>query len=76
MAREISESLLTKLRTLGFTGEATIEAILIPLNERMIAQGKKYIQGKAWWVDFKNKAEQRGITFDDAFIAELERILS
>ena len=69
--RVISGAKLTEIKKIGFKGGGTIEELLVPLNKIK----PKNINGKAWWIDFKDKAIKKGVSFIDAVYLELEKEL-
>lgn len=75
MGKLIEETKLQNLRLAGFSGKPELEEIMIPLNQKMAKSGQKTINGKAWWIDFKDKNAKLGISFEDAIIAEAEKEL-
>lgn len=75
MGKIVEDIKLQKLRTAGFTGKSELEDLMIPLNEKMAKAGLKMINGRAWWIDLKDKSTKSGITFEDAVISELEKEL-
>lgn len=69
--REIDDTKLSALKTLGYQGERTIEDMMIVLNKVK----PKLVNGQAWWIDFKNKAAEKGTSFLDAVYAEVTKEL-
>lgn len=63
MAKEISQELFDELKLKGYKGEATLEDMMIPLNEKHIKDGTKYINGVIWWVIEKDKLANVGKDF-------------
>lgn len=71
----IEETKLNKVRALGYKGGSRLEDLMVRLNEKMQKTGKKHVNGRTWWIDFKNKAEARGVSFEDAVLEELGKEL-
>lgn len=63
MSKPISQELFDELKLKGHTGEATLEDMMIPLNEKHLKDGTKYIDGVIWWVVEKDKLANVGRDF-------------
>ena len=69
--REITSEQLDHLRSLGYLGDEAIESLMAYLNTIK----PKYVDGKAWWIDFKDKKKDTGVSFIDAVYSEVEKEL-
>ena len=71
----VEETKLQAVRSSGYTGENSLEGLLKLLNKYKSDKGEKKVNNKAWWIDFKNKANKKGVSFEDAVIEALEKLL-
>ena len=73
----INESKLTSLRAKGYTGDATVEALVAEVRENLLSQysgGGEDVEN-VWWVILKNAGEALGVEFEDKIIEELDKYL-
>lgn len=73
MEKQISQQLFDKLKAKGYKGEATLESMMIPLNEKYISEGKKLIGGIIWWVVEKDKPANIGSDFISVISGKLSK---
>lgn len=73
--RNIGTTKVDKIKLYGYTGDNTIEELVSALSEKYIKEGRKEINGKSWWIDVKDKAAEKSMSFIDAIYDELEKYL-